>query len=376
MSKKSATSTEAIMIHGIKDTDVYYQTGFDCPGPVVYLQKGTSKWLVVSDMEYNRACREASVNEVFTPGMLMPATKERRDSACWAPALAGKVKVKKLRVPGRFPLATARMLEKNGFSPVVMKPPLFPRRAVKNDREIKYLAKAQLVAARAMRMAMQRISEAAVDRRGRLYDQEGLLTASSLKKAIRVFALQHGARADETIVACGADTADPHASGGGPLRAGRFIVIDIFPCLLKERYWGDITRTVIKGRADERQTNTYKAVLAAQKAALAEIKPGVPGSVVHARADEELRRQGFVTAGKSSPPVGFIHATGHGVGLDIHESPRLAAGSREKLRAGNVVTVEPGWYVPSFGGVRIEDTVVVTPNGYRVLASCGYRFVL
>jgi Xaa-Pro aminopeptidase len=114
-------------------------------------------------------------------------------------------------------------------------------------------------------------------------------------------------------------------------------------------------------------------VQAAQREALKAVKAGVSGATVHRRAADTLRQRGFDTGVVDGRPVGFIHGTGHGVGLCVHEAPRVSLAA-ERLRAGHVVTIEPGLYYPELGGIRIEDTVLVTADGYRRLAACEVRF--
>jgi Xaa-Pro aminopeptidase len=200
-----------------------------------------------------------------------------------------------------------------------------------------------------------------------------LITAEAVKKLIHGILLDHDCTGKDTIVACGRQAVDPHEQGHGPLRAGKAIVIDIFPQHIRSGYWGDLTRTVVRGAAGHELRGMYSAVRAAQLAALERIKSGVKGSTVHRAAAAELTRRGFRTENLDGQPAGFIHSTGHGVGLAIHEGPSLSA-SGGRLRAGHVVTVEPGLYYPAVGGVRIEDTVEVTRDGWRYLVPCEKRF--
>ena len=181
--------------------------------------------------------------------------------------------------------------------------------------------------------------------------------------------LDRGCSAEGTIVAAGPNGARPHDVGSGPLRAGVPIVIDVFPRDKQTGYWGDVTRTVVRGRASEPVRRMYRTVLAAQKLALSMVRPGVESAAVQRAVEDFFRESGFVT--RLSPPgreKGFIHSVGHGVGLDIHESPGLR-NEPGTISAGNVLTVEPGLYEPGLGGVRIEDTVAVVPGGYKILAS-------
>lgn len=367
-------STGALLLQGHVDhpVDLYYRTRFRCPDPVVYLESGRYRGLVVSDLEYGRARCEASVEDVLTPAALGLTGKDARQPAHWALALVRRRGCNRVRVPGTFPLETARLLEAQGIQMTLAAGPLFPARQHKKPAELAAIAQAQSIAVRAMRAAVQAIRRASINTKGCLTDAKGPLTAERIRGLIQQTALDGGATADETIVACGRQAADPHARGRGVLRAGQWIVLDIFPRLQANLYWGDLTRSVIRGPADQQQKALYQAVRAAQRAALRHVRPGVCCETVHRAAADELLRQGFPTERRKGCLRGFIHATGHGLGLDIHEAPRIAPGNRARLRPGQVITIEPGWYDPDVGGVRIEDTVRVTDEGYAFLKRCPY----
>jgi Xaa-Pro aminopeptidase len=162
----------------------------------------------------------------------------------------------------------------------------------------------------------------------------------------------------ETIVASGLRSAMPHGRAtGNPLPRRGFLTLD-FGIILRG-YCSDMTRTVFLGspKADER--SAYQAVLEAQEAAVAEIGAGVRCGDVDEAARSVLRREGLADA--------FTHSTGHGVGLEIHETPRIGAGQKDRLQAGMVITIEPGIYLPGRFGIRIEDMVAVTRNGAEIL---------
>jgi Xaa-Pro aminopeptidase len=162
----------------------------------------------------------------------------------------------------------------------------------------------------------------------------------------------------ETIVVAGPRSAMPHgrASAAAIPRRG-FVVLD-FGVIL-HGYCSDMTRTVHVGKISRAERSMYQAVREAQQAAVTAVRAGIACGQVDRAARNTLRRAGF---GRY-----FTHSTGHGVGLEIHEPPRIGRGQTEPLRAGMVVTVEPGVYVPGEGGVRIEDMVVVTDGGCDVL---------
>lgn len=158
----------------------------------------------------------------------------------------------------------------------------------------------------------------------------------------------------DTIMASGIHSSMPHAiPSGKKLEPGDFITMD-FGCVY-QGYCSDMTRTVVLGKADEKQKEIYRVVLQAQKAALALIRAGLPGSRVDREAREIIEKSGYGDC--------FGHGLGHSVGLYIHEEPRLSPGDDTVLEPGMIETVEPGIYVPGFGGVRIEDMVAVTEEG-------------
>jgi len=162
----------------------------------------------------------------------------------------------------------------------------------------------------------------------------------------------------ETLVTCGSRTALPHArSSSCPLTANRLLLVDMGAS--QNGYASDMTRMAFFGRPGTRVRRLHRAVLEAQLAALAAVRPGVSAGAVDRRARRVLRDHGLDRA--------FHHSTGHGLGLEIHEAPRLGKGEKTRLAPGMVFTVEPGVYLEGFGGVRIEDTVLVTQTGCEVL---------
>lgn len=162
------------------------------------------------------------------------------------------------------------------------------------------------------------------------------------------------------IVASGPQSALPHARPSERiLSVGDFIVFD-FGCIV-DGYCSDMTRTVLIGEPDEKHLLVYDVVLKAQLESLQAIAPGKTGAEIDTIARDIISEAGYGEY--------FGHGLGHGVGLEIHENPRLAQTDQTVLKPGMIVTVEPGVYLPGFGGVRIEDLVVVTESGYEVLTS-------
>lgn len=355
--------------------DLEYATGFRAPDPVVFLDSPRGRHLVVSALECERARRTTRHIEIWTPEMLGLTGAKRRRLEDWALKLLKMEKITRVTVPSAFPHGIARRLERAGIRVLAAKQDMFPSRAVKTAGELRKMAESQQAAVIAMRAAINLIAHAEITGSGYLRARERYLTSEDVRRMMRATLLEHDCFCADTIVAAGKHAADPHEKGNGRLRANEAIVIDVFPRHLEHGYCGDLTRTVLRGTASPMLKKMYQAVKAAQSAALDCVRPGVACATVHKRAAAELARRGFNTTVTGEKRVGFIHSVGHGVGLAIHEAPALAAGAgKRRLRSGNVITIEPGLYYPEIGGARIEDTIVVTPRGWRYLAPCERKF--
>jgi len=219
-------------------------------------------------------------------------------------------------------------------------------RCVKDADEIEGIRRAMDIAVRAFEQAVRRI---------RLGMSEADL-AAELDHRMRTGGAQ--TPAFDTIVAAGPRSALPHAQpGASRLKAGQLVLIDMGA--MAGGYASDMTRMLYLGEPTRKAQRMYDAVLDAQLAAIATVRPGVSAAKVDRVARRVLRGHGLEKL--------FVHSTGHGVGLEIHEAPRLGRGSRDQLVSGMVLTVEPGVYLEGVGGIRIEDTVVVTSDGAEVL---------
>ncbi len=366
--KKKLTRPILLIEGGAENANIRYCTGFTAPDPVVCWVSGRSKKLVVSILEAGRARATARVQEVLTPTELSLKGKARNQLSEWALALLRRERCNQITVGSSFPVGVADALRKAGIDIQVSTEPLFPHRRRKTAMEIEQISLTQRVAVRAMRAALKTIRAADVDHSGHLIVDGEPLTSERVRLVIDWELLRGNCIADETIVAGGEQGAEPHERGSGPLYTGQPIVVDIFPRHRESGYWGDITRTVVHGKAPTYVRRMMKAVKAAQQAALQEVRAGVSVRRIHQAAQATLIAHGFETTVKNGWGEGFIHSTGHGVGLDIHEAPSVNL-SATRLRVGDVITIEPGLYYKTWGGVRFEDTVAVTRTGYTVLAS-------
>lgn len=375
MKTKKSTFPLLLIGGGADSVDVRYASGFSAPDPFLFLEAAGERTLVVSSLEIGRAKKLRPRVRCVTPEELGLPAKARRDLGKQAAALLLHSGCHVVEVSSACPIGVVRRLEKKGIKVRIRKGAVFASRSVKTVKELRYLREAQRATAEAMRVAVDLIASASVRDDGVLEAGGAVLTAERVRHAVCVSLLARQFQAEEIIVAGGDQATDPHERGSGPLRAGEMIVLDIFPRSEVTGYWGDMTRTVIRGRPTALQRRQYRTVLAAQRAVLARVAAGVSGADIHRTVCEVFEAAGYVTGRKKGVPQGFIHSTGHGVGLEIHEAPSVSP-SGGPLVAGQVITIEPGLYYPGVGGVRIEDTVVVTETGCRLLAGCSKRFVL
>ncbi len=374
---KALTIPLVLVGDSLSHPDLLYATGFMAPDPIVYMQGGRRKVMIVSALEWGRACSETAGRgiTVFHPQQLGLDGEKRRDMGAWIGAALAGFGSRRILIPSDFPYGIASRLKQRRIGITLLEGEAFPQRRIKTASERAVMRQVQRAAVIAMRAACAMITSATLDRAGRLRHGAVVLTSETVQRRIAETLLRQDCESSGTIVAGGVQGADPHERGHGPLKAGEPVVIDIFPRHQRSGYWGDITRTVVKGEPTRELRRLYGAVKAAQAAALKTIRAGVSGPRVHQAAVLVFERAGFKTEQRKEGFAGFIHSTGHGVGLAIHEAPSLGVAPC-RLRAGDVVTVEPGLYYPEYGGVRLEDTVEVTRDGWRYLAPCEKRFVL
>ena len=358
------------------DTNIHYLSGFVAPDPFLFLKTKSANHLVVSSMEKGRAEKQSKPGtQVHTPADLGLSQKQSGKIEKQIMALVEKTQIRRIQVPPDFPVGLFQILEKQGLNISITKTPICPERKIKTPSEITQLRASQRAAVAAMDAAVALISSTKIDPQNRLLTEKGFLTSEDVRRLIHKTLINHNCTGTETIVAGGDQATDPHERGYGTLYAGQAIIIDIFPRNEKTGYWGDLTRTICRGSATPKLKKLYASVKAAQQAALRTIKPNTCADDVHAAAKAIFKKRGYKTQEINGRYVGFIHGTGHGVGLNIHERPRIGT-SGEILEPGNVVTVEPGLYYPGIGGIRIEDTIVVTQKGWHYLAPCAKKFEL
>jgi Xaa-Pro aminopeptidase len=349
------------------DADMLYATKFWAGDPFIFLEQNGKRTIVLTDLEMGRGRRTAKVDEFVSFNQL---EREVQGNARQAPPFEKvlarflqKRGVKNAVVPPSFPLGYARALA-NDVDLATPDGLYWPEREAKTDEELKLIGRALRITEAGLKRAME-VLKASKPKGKKLIWSGKPLTSEILRAEIDSAMLRAGGTPTNTIVAGGDQACDPHERGHGPLYANSLIILDIFPRDAKTGYWGDMTRTVVRGKASEAQRKLWQTVLDGQELALREIKDGVDGMKIHKAIQALFKKRGYPTEVRKGVNVGFFHGTGHGLGLEIHEYPRL---QKVVLKDRQVVTVEPGLYYPGRGGVRHEDVVVVTKTGCRILS--------
>jgi Xaa-Pro aminopeptidase len=350
------------------DSNLYWASGFLAPDAFIYLQLGDRKLLVMNDLELDRAKAQSRVDEVLAYAAYEARAKQRVARPTLIDTLAEVLEerqVSEVLVPASFGVEHADRLRERGIKLAWKRDPFFEARVVKRPDEVAAIEATQRATERAVGRALDALRESDI-RGDRLYWRGEVLTAEILRRIMHTSFMEDECLGQHTIVAPGVQGVDPHNEGSGPILPHQSLVLDVFPRSTKTRYWADMTRTVVRGRASDQLKRMYDAVVAAQLRGIELCADAVDGQAVHQEVTAVLERAGFETGMVDGRMQGFFHGTGHGVGLDIHEAPRISKVS-SILNTGHVVTVEPGLYYSRWGAVRIEDMVLIQPGGCRNL---------
>lgn len=277
-------------------------------------------------------------------------------------------------VPRGFPLGIADTLRARGLQLTVDQKHFDDRRRRKNEHELAGIRRAQRAAEAGMATARDLLRAATPSNGGLSVDGEPL-TCEVVKQHVQAAFLAHGSSALEMIVSHGPQTAVGHDMGSGAIAADDVVLLDLFPVDLESSCVADLTRTYAVGVVPDEIRDWHRLCREALALAVAEIRPGANGGDIHRLVSKFFAERGFPTLlTKAEGEVlqdGFYHGLGHGVGLEVHESPSLGM-IGEELVAGDVITIEPGLYRKDFGGVRIEDLLYVTEAGFELLTDCPY----
>jgi Xaa-Pro aminopeptidase len=346
------------------DADMLYATRFYADDAFIWWEVRGKTHLALSPLEIDRAKPIARVTQVHGIAEFLPPQAKDSSPAGVVSGIAAKHKLKSFLVPGQFPAGLLEALRRKGLKITVSDRPFFPERTRKTKEEIAALTAALRVAETGLRRGIDVLKASKSDRRGFLKWSGNPLTSERLRAEMDAAVLHAGGVPANTIVAGGSQGCDPHERGHGPLRANEAIVLDIFPRHASNFYYGDLTRTVVRGRASEALRRQYATVQEGKRWVMKQMRDGTDGPRLQKELIARFKAAGYPTERRDGRWVGMFHGVGHGLGLDLHESPRFASG---KLFADLCITVEPGLYYPGVGGVRIEDVVIVGKTGARNL---------
>jgi Xaa-Pro aminopeptidase len=377
--------TSPILIHADsqRDADMFVATGIPVVDPFTYLELEGRGIIVISAVEADVARRDSRADDVWDSGQfggreLMSQGWVYQDAEMEVVRrVLEKAGVSAVTVPPSFPLALADYLRGKGVEVTPDRVPFERRRRHKDAGQLDAIRIAQRATEAAFRSARELIGSGSPDANGVLMSGGEPVTCERVRAAITDTLRANGCEGDAPLVGAGPQGARVHDLGSGPIHAGEPVIIDIFPRHAASRYCADMTRTFCYGDAPERLKAMHAAVLDALQRATGAITAGVAGRVPWEAACDAIEAGGFRTerglADGELLDEDFFHGLGHGVGVEVHEGPVMGLGVDEPLEAGDVVTVEPGVYRKDFGGVRLEDLVVVTGGRPDVLTQFDYE---
>jgi Xaa-Pro aminopeptidase len=374
-SSREFRSDQAILLVSASegDSNMLYAAGFFVPDPFIFFQHKKTSYVVMSDLEIDRAKKQAHVDRVLSLSLYQ---KNLRKMGTASPAMIDILDllfrergIRSLIVPANFSALLADQLRGKGFTVQIKRDPFFAARETKAADEVRHITESLRVAKLGLEAGIRALKRTKIGPDRYLYLNGSRLTSETLKTVVNTTIMAQGWLPSHTIISSGNQCVDPHHEGTGPIRAHTSIIFDIFPRSQKNGYFGDLSRTVVRGRAADKLKEIYATVQAGQRLGFDMIRDGINGREVHQRILDLFKTRGFPTGRIKGRMQGFFHGTGHGLGLDIHEPPRIAP-VEATLRTGHVVTVEPGLYYLGVGGVRLEDVVLVTEKGNRNLTNC------
>jgi len=357
-------------------SDQLYFSQVGVHDPFISFGVGKKRYTVQSALELGRVEKAGTFDQVLPLEAWAKRARKTYPDRRVGPAeiiaeLAKSHRVRGFRVSDDFPVSLYLKLLKLGLTIELANGALFPEREIKTAKEAAAIREGNRLSSVGFTVAEDMLRRSRLRKRELILDGKPL-TSERVQFAIATAIMEQGGKPDHTIVAGGDQACDPHERGFGPLRPNELIIIDIFPQVIKTGYFGDMTRTYLRGRASEAQRQLYQTVHNAQKTAIKSVKTGVDGREVHQKVLDVFATAGYETKHSKAGSIGFFHGTGHGLGLAVHEAPRLSAAVSYQLKQGSVVTVEPGLYYPGFGGCRIEDVVQVGARGPKLLSSHHY----
>jgi Xaa-Pro aminopeptidase len=361
----------------MRSPEMRHEVPVAVPDPFLYVERNGDRHAVLTSFEVDRvgaAGIQAHPVEEFGWDELVGKGPREQQALLLYERAVEQLGVKDAVVPPTFPLELADRLRANGVTLRADRELFADRRRVKNESELAGIRKAQLGTEAAMAAARDML-KAAEPGDGALILESEPLTAERVKTRISEVFSEHGLVSDAAIVAPGAQGAEGHEMGTGPIASGESVVIDLFPRDLDSACYADMTRTFVVGEIPDELGEYHRLVHEALLRSIEAVKPGAEGNAIYRLVCDIFHEAGYPTQlSKKEGEVlssGFFHGLGHGVGLAVHEQPWLSR-DPSQLVAGDVITLEPGLYRSGFGGVRLEDIILVTEDGAENLTDFPY----
>lgn len=350
-----------------RDPDMLYAVGVPVPESMAYLRLGGRHLIAVDDL------RAANLRRHARHCRILPLSRFNKGLTKSGGSLSGmagiireilrKHRIKKIVVPYNFPHGLARQLRRMGLKLKAGTEPFFPSREFKTADEVKKINAAVMMAEVGLAEGLLALKGARVDKSRRLIYRHTPLTVERLRAIMQTAIMQAGGVVCHPVVMAGRRGGSPNSNGQLTLKANEPILIDLFPRSIKTGYFGELARTVVKGRAGEEVRRMFNTVIAAEAAAVEKATAGTPATAAHQAAAGVFAKEGFKTLRRNGQCRGFCRQLGHGIGLELHELPNIGPDSADILCDGHVITIEPGLVYPEIGEVRVADVLLI--NGSR-----------
>jgi Xaa-Pro aminopeptidase len=374
-----------VLIYGdtMRVPELRHEVPVMIPDPFLYAENGGRRIVVLHSLEIPRVREEAPELEIIAIEQLGSDELLASGMQFWEVELelavraCRELEIQSAAVPAGFPVGHADHLRANGVELTVDRDLFDNRRRSKNETELRGIRNAQSACEAALDASRDLLRRAQANGGGLELDGEPL-TCERIKRVIEDVFADHGVEGSDMIVAHGPQTAVGHDMGSGQIAPNEPIVFDLFPRDKATGCYSDMTRTYVVGEPSEELQEWYRLVKEALDSSTSQIRPGANGRKLYEDVCEIFQAAGYKTQLNKEPGEvledGFFHGLGHGVGLEVHEQPSMSRVGQD-LAVGDVITVEPGLYRQGFGGLRLEDIVLVTEEGYELLTDYPYELV-
>jgi Xaa-Pro aminopeptidase len=371
-----------VLIYGdtVRSPELRHEVPLAIADEFLYAEKGDRRAAIIHSLEIPRVRESAPGLEIVPIEQLGADELYAQGKKGWEVELELALRacrefgIERATVPATFPVAHADYLRASGIEVVVDRDLFDNRRRSKNETELRGIRKAQKACEAALDVARDLLRRAEANGAGLEVDGDPL-TCERIKRLIEDVFADHEVEGGDMIVSHGPQTAVGHNMGSGQIAPNEPIVFDLFPKDKATGCYADMTRTYVVGEPSDEVKEWYRLVKEALDSSTAEVKPGVNGRRLFEQVCELFHGAGYKTQLNKEPGEvledGFFHGLGHGVGLEVHELPAMSRTGHD-LVPGDVITIEPGLYRSGYGGVRLEDLVLVTKDGYEVITDYPY----